>query len=446
VATEHDSVYAFDADGRSGTPLWKVSFINPSAGVTTVLPSDVGELQDLVPEIGITGTPVIDPASATLYVVAKTKEVVGSTTTFVQRLHALDLASGAEKLGGPLVLQATVPGTGDGSSGGQVSFLPLRQNQREALLLVGGTIFIAFGSHGDKNPYHGWVLAYDATTLAQKFAFCNTPNGSEGGIWQSGSGPGADASGYVYFVSGNGTFDASTGGVDYGDTFTKISPTSGAVVDYFTPFDQSTLDTTGLDLGSAGSLLLPDQPGAHPHLMVSAGKNGTVYLVDRDAMGHFQSGSNSQIVETLTNVFTAANGTSEPGNYAAPVYFKTASGVAYVYFAPVSDQVRAYTLTNGLLSTTPAMTSALAYAYPGASMAISANGSAGAILWATERPGGYTTSLPGVLHAYDATNLSTELFSTRLGDVAVKFSPPTVANGKVFVSDQSQLVVLGLLP
>jgi hypothetical protein len=378
-------------------------------------------------------------------VVAKTKEVSGATTSFVQRLHALDITTGSERLGGPVVLQASVPGTGDGNDGaGHLPFIPLRENQREALLLNNGVVYIAFASHGDQSPFHGWVLAYDASTLAPVFAFNNTPNGSGAGIWQCGAGPGADANGYVYFVSGNGTFDANTGGVDYGDSFTKIHPTTGAVVDYFTPYDQDILDSQNLDLGSGGSMLLPDQPGVHPHLIVGAGKNKTIYLVDRDNMGHFSSGSDSQIVQSLINIFP--NGVEEPGNFTSPVYFQAASGSQYVYFGPVQDTIQAFQLTNGLLSTAPVFHSATTYDYPGATLAISADGTAHPILWALERPGGYSTGLPGVLHAYDATNLSTELYSGSLGDVAVKFTIPTVANGRVYVGAQAQIAVFGLLP
>jgi hypothetical protein len=444
VATEHDSVYAFDADGLTSTALWHVSFVNPTAGITTVSPSDVGEPGDIAPEIGITGTPVIDPSTGTLYVVAKTKEVSGTSTNFVQRLHALDIATGSEKFGGPIVLQATVPGTGDGNDGaGHVPFNSLRENQRAALLLNNGTVYIAFGSHGDVSPYHGWVLAYDAQTLGQVFAFNDTPNGGLAGIWQGGAGPGADANGNVYFASGNGTFDANTGGADYGDSFTRLHPTTGAVVDYFTPHDQSTLDSMDLDLGSAGTLLLPDQPGLHPHLILGAGKNGTIYVVDRDNMGHFRSGNDNQIVQSLINVFPSG---SQAGNYSAPVYFQAASGAQYMYFGPVRGTIQTFQVTNGLLSTAPVSHSAIIYDYPGATLAISADGTAHPILWALERPGGYSTSLPGVLHAYDATDLSTELYSGSLGDVAVKFTIPTVANGRVYVGSQGQLTAFGLLP
>jgi PKD repeat protein len=434
VATEHDTVYAFDADGLAGTALWQVSFINPAAGVTTVPAVDTGEIVDIPNEIGITGTPVIDPASGTLYVVAKTKEVIGGATDYVQRLHALDLATGAEKFGGPVAIQASVPGTGAGSDNGQLPFDSLRENQRPALLLSQGVVYIAFASHGDQQPYHGWVLGYNATTLQQVMAFNVTPDGEGGGIWQGGGGLAADAAGNIYFISGDGTFDADSGGRNYGDSFVKISP-SGAVLDYFTPYDQADLDAANMDLGSANPLVLPDQAGIHPHLVTSASKNGTLYLIDRDNMGHFNPVDDSQIVQSILLLHE---------NYISPVYFN-----GTVYYSVVDGEIRAYQLSNGLLSATPASQSSDTYAFPGGTLAISAHGTSDGILWAVQRRG---TALPGVLHAYDATNLAIELYNSNQAgsrdtlDIATKYSVPLVVNGKVFVGSVSRLTVYGLLP
>jgi hypothetical protein len=442
IATEHDSVYAFDADGLSSTPLWKVSFINSAAGVTSVPILDADPDADIGPEIGITGTPVIDPATGTLYVVAKTKEVAGSTTNYVQRLHALDITTGAEKFGGPVALQARVPGTGLGSQGGQLSFNALRQNQRAALLLSNGVIYIAFGSHSDQQPYHGWVLGYDATTLQQTLVFNATPNNEGGGIWQSGGGLAADAAGNIYFATGDGTFTANAGGTGYGDSFVKLSP-AGSVLSYFSPFNQLTLDLDDLDLASGGVILLPDQTGAHPRLLIGAGKNATVYVVDRDNMGGFNPGNNSQAVQTLPNIFPKGT-LPVPGNYSAPVYFNGS-----VYFGPVADTLQAFRLTNGLLSTAPTSRSSVTYAFPGGTLAISANGAADGILWSIQRTG---ASAAGVLRAYDPANLANELYNSNQAasrdtlDIATKFSVPLVANGKVFVGSVGQLTVYGLLP
>jgi concanavalin A-like lectin/glucanase superfamily protein/centrosomal CEP192-like protein len=444
VATQHDSVYAFDADGLSPNALWKTSFLGP--GVTTVPASDTGECCDIAPEIGITGTPVIDFTTGTLYVVAKTKE--GSN--YVQRLHALDIGTGAEKFGGPVLLQASVPGNGQGSVGGNVPFDALRENQRPALLLSAGVVYIGFGSHGDNQPYHGWVLGYNATTLQQVMAFNVSPNGEGGGIWQANGGPAVDADGNIYFMTGNGTFDTSnTNRKNYGDSFVKISP-AGAVVDFFTPHDQGDIDANDFDLGAAGPMLLPDQPGTHPHLVIGAGKNNTMYLVDRDNMGKFNANNDNQIVQSLVNIFPF--GTPEPGNYSQPVYFN-----GTVYFGPIRDNIQAFPLTNGLLATNPTSRSADLFSYPGATLAISANGASNGILWAIQRNGDCGvlltcgTAAPGVLKAYHASNLAVLLYSSDQAgsrdtlDFATKFSVPLVANGKVFVGSMGQLTAFGLL-
>ena len=246
VATAHDSVYAFDAANPSANPLWKASFLT-GAEVTTVPSADVGDCCNLYPEIGITGTPVIDPTSATIYVVAKTREVTGAVTTYVQRLHALDLATGIEKFGGPVVIEATVPGSADDATGGTIAFDALRQNQRPALLLSKGVVYIGFAAHAEVQPWHGWMLGYDATSLQQVMVYNDTATGAGGGIWQSGGGPGADAAGHVYFATGNGTFDANTGGISFGNSILKLD-TEAAVLDYFTPHDQADLLINNLDL------------------------------------------------------------------------------------------------------------------------------------------------------------------------------------------------------
>ena len=439
VATEHDSVYAFDADGLTSAPLWHRSFINPAAGITTVSPNDVGECCDITPEIGISGTPVIDPATGTLYVVAKTKEVSGGTTTFVQRLHALDITTGAERSGSPVVIQATVPGTGQGSVGGQLTFLSLRENQRPALLLSNGVVYIPFGSHGDQQPYHGWVLGYDATTLQQTMAYCATPNNEGAGIWMAGAGAAADADGNLYVVTGDGSFDANAGGKNFGDSYIKLSP-SGAVLDYFTPHDQGTLDNGNIDLGAGGIVLLPDQPGTHPRMLISAGKNGTIDLIDRDGMGHYNASNDNQIVQTLSNIFPF--GTPEPGNYSAPVYFN-----GTVIFSPVADAIQAFALSNGRLPTSATTRTSRIFSYPGGTMSVSASGTTNGILWALDR----RSNAPGALRAYDATNLSVELYnSDQAGsrdaiDEVVKFSAPLIANGKVYLATASKLWIFGLI-
>ena len=436
VATEHDSVYGFDADGLGSSPLWHVSFL--VNGATTVPCADTGECGDIPNEIGITSTPVIDPASGTLYVVAKTKE----GTNYVQRLHALDITTGAEKFGGPVVLQATVPGAGDGTS--TVTFNPLRENQRPGILLSNGVVYLAFGSHGDIPTWYGWILAYNATTLQQVLVFNSAPDATQGGIWQSGGGLATDASGNIFFTTGNGVFNVNTGGRDYGDSVMRISP-SGTVVDYFTPHDQANMSNTNIELGSAGPVLLVDQTtGPFPHLLITAGKNGTIYVVNRDSMGHYNANNDNQIVQSLVNALL--NSDADHGNYSSPVFFN-----GYVYFCAINDALKAFQLTNGLLSTSPTSHSAVMYPNRGGSFAISANGTSNAILWAMQ-DNSFNTPNNGVLRAYDATNLNNELYDTGQNasrdalDVANKFSIPLVANGKVYVVSQTQFIAYGLLP
>ena len=442
VATEHDSVYAFDADGLISAPLWHTSFINPAAGITTEPSADSegpGDTGDIEPEHGITGTPVIDPSSGTLYVIAKTKEVSGSTTNYFYRLHALDITTGSEKLGGPIVIQAS-------------GFVPLPENQRPGLLLSNGVVYVGFGSHGDNLPWHGWMFGYNAANLQQTVAYNTTPTGSfgGGGIWQSGGAPAVDASGYLYFATGNGDFDGTS---NFSDSILKLSP-AGSITDFFTPFDQSNMSALDLDLGSAGPVLLVDQPtGPFYHLLVSAGKGGTIYVVDRDNMGQYNGSNNNQIVQSLPNVLTVGTPGYDHGNFSAPVFFN-----GTVYYAAVSDFIKALQWSNGLLSTSPVSQSTSTFGYPGAAMAVSANGTANAILWTVERVGdtgnGKGPLLPGVLHAFDATNLTTEFYNSNQAPgsrdsltIAAKFNPPLVANGRVYVATQDgYLTIYGLLP
>lgn len=300
---------------------------------------------------------------------------------------------------------------------------------------------MAFASHGDQHPWHGWVLGYNATSLQQVMAYNVTPNDYGGGIWQGGCALAADSAGNIYFVTGNGAFDVNTGGNDYGDSFVKLG-SNGTVADYFTPHDQASMDANNLDLGSGGSALLLDQSGPNAHLMVSAGKGGTVYVVNRDNMGHYNASNDDQIVQSLPNVFQG--GTPEPGNFSSPVYFD-----GYIYFSAINNPVEAFQITNGRLSTSPVSQSPDTYIYPGGSMAISANQTSNGILWAIQRTG---SSSAGVLRAYDATNVAVELYNSGQAgsrdtlDIAAKYSIPLVANGKVFVGSNSKLTIYGLLP
>ncbi len=439
VATEHDSVYAFDADNNTGSnasPLWKTSFINPAQGITTVSSGDVS-CSDLVPEIGVTGTPVIDTSSGTLYVVAKTKE----NGKFFQRLHALDITTGAEKFGGPVTIRARVMGSGDGSVNGFVSFDPLRHSQRPGLLLQNGAVYLAWASHCDIGPYHGWIMSYDAQTLAQKAVWNSTPNAGLGGFWAAGAGIAADASFNLYIASGNGTFDVNTGGRDFGDSIIKLPlPTTNRfkASDFFTPFDQNSLENGDVDLGSGGVLLLPDQTGPHRHLLVQAGKEGTIYLVDRDRMGHYNPNNNDQIVQHLD--------IAVGGVWAMPAWWNNK-----LYFGGSFDFIKMYAFnpSTGLLSTSPTSESATFINYPGPTPSISAKGASNGIVWVLQTDNAGFGS--ATLRAYDATNLDNELYTSAQNSSrddaggAVKFTIPTIANGKVYVPAVRKLTVYGLL-
>jgi hypothetical protein len=440
VATTHGSVYAFDADSNAGTnstPLWQVSFINPGAGITTVPNGDVNSA-NVAPEIGIIGTPAIDAASGTLYVEMKTKQVAGSVTSYLHKLHALDVGSGAEKFGGPVVINATVNGTGDGNDGaGHIPFNGLRQMNRPGLLLLNGLVYIAYGSHGDQSPYHGWVFGYDAQTLAQKVVHNTTPNGGLGGFWNGGCGLAADANGSIYGLTGNGTFSNVFN--NFGDSFIRYTNTGTtlALVDYFTPYNQQDLYNTDADLGSGAVIVLPPSAGAGTNLLVGCGKRGFIYLVNSTNMGHFNSTNDSQIVQTFNGI---------AGSFGTPAYFNN-----MLYYVGAGDKLKAFRFSGGLLVTTPASQSGNTYAWPGATPSISANGFNNAIAWVTEAAGATGGGSGGhaILHAYNATNVALELYnSSQAGarddaGAAIKFTVPTIANGKVYVGGASQVTVFG---
>jgi len=435
VATEHNSVYAFDADGQSSVALWQTNFSDPADGKTTVPAGDT-QCADIVPEIGITSTPVVDPITGTLYVVAMTKE----NGAYAHRIHALDITTGNPRPGAGTLIQAAVAGSAVPNDGaGRLVFSSLRENQRAALLLSNGAVYVSFGSFCDLGNHHGWLLAYDANTLNLLGAFSATPSGTEGGIWQSGGGAAADAAGNVYVVTGDGSFDAPSGGSNYGNTFVKFSGATLAVSDYFTPFNQSTLEAVNADLGSGGALLLPDQSTGPVHLMVGAGKQGIAYLLNRDRMGGFQVGRDSQIVQSLP-VGTCGAGACPI--FGTPAYFDNA-----VYFAAAGDTLKAFALNNGKLALSRQSTTV--FGWPGATAVVSANGSKDAIVWTLETNG---SGAPAVLRAHAAANVSIQLYTSSKNPVrdapgrAIKFSVPTVFNGRVYVATQGQLSIYGLLP
>ncbi|HEY6268839.1 MAG TPA: hypothetical protein VIX11_11115 [Candidatus Acidoferrum sp.] len=468
VATQHESIYAFDADAAPCTTLWHVSLIDsahggttgeasvPSAGTGALVGSGYG---DISPEVGITGTPVIDPTTNTLYVVSKS---VNASLQFFQRLHAIDLATGNERIMPPQSIDSSisVPGTGAGSVSGRVAFDPRNENQRPGLVLSNGVVYVAWASHEDHDPYHGWVIGFSASTLAPvaNAVFNSTPNQvgtlsySRGGIWMGGGAPAVDSSGNLFFITGNGTFDANTGGSNYGDSVIKLGTASGfSVADYFTPLDQASLDANDTDFGSGAATVLVDQPsGPVAHLLIGGGKQGNLFLLNRDNLGKF-SGSANNVVQAINL-----------GNsiFATPVFWQN-----NLYVAGVGTLKQfAFNTSTGKFNGAPFSQSATSYGFPGATPSLSSSGSANAIIWALDNNLYCTPQSPGcgatVLHAYDATNLATELWNSSqasanrdLAGHAVKFTVPTVANGKVYVctrgNDSSvlgELEVYGLLP
>jgi hypothetical protein len=439
IATEHASVYSFDAD--DGTPLVRVSLL---AGNET--PSDDRGCGQVTPEIGITATPVIDRAAGphgTLYAVAMSKDAAGH---YYQRVHALDLVTLAERPGSPVVVQASYPGSGANSTAGQVVFDAARYKERAALLLAGGTLYTAWASHCDIGPYTGWIIGFDPATLGMTQVLNVVPNGSDGAIWQSGGGLAADGQGALYALVGNGTFDTTldASGLpvnrDYGNAFIKVSTTNPIqVVDYFTMQNAVSESAADVDLGSGAPLLLPDvtdSGGSVRHLAVGAGKDGHLYVVNRDNLGKFSASANG--------IWQDLAGALPGGVWSAPAYFNGS-----VYYADVNGTLKAFAITQAKLGAAPASQSGTTFAYPGASPAVSANGTSGGIVWAVESATGQTA----VLHAFDAANLGHELYSSNTAAAGAdhfgtgnKFITPTIANGKVFVGTPAGVAVFGLKP
>ena len=453
VATQHNSVYAFDADDpNASAPLWQVNLGTsvPSEDICIITgDTNSGDCPyyDISPEIGITSTPVIDSptTSGIIYVVTRTKNT--SNSTYHDYLHALALTSGIEQLGGPVEITGQVSGTGTGSSGGTLTFDPTYHHQRPSLLLVNGVLYLAFGSVGDIGTWHGWVMSYNATNLQQVAIFSVTPNGDDGGIWSCGQGLVADADGNVYTMTGNGDFTANVaGGTDYGDSFVKFSGSSLTVADYFTPSDQATLAADNTDLGSGGPMLMPNTT-----LLVGLGKDSIFRVVNSTDMGHYNSAVDDDVQE-----FSATN----TPFFSSPIYWDSPNNGPVVYIWGKSDSLKAFQFTGSLFQTTPVSESTIQNGSGfsnAAALSLSANASlAGTgIVWSSAPLSGVATGVPvpGVVRAFDATNLTTELWDSTqnltrddVGNYA-KFNPPTIANGKVYVGSFSgQLQVYGLNP
>jgi Big-like domain-containing protein/putative pyrroloquinoline-quinone binding quinoprotein len=437
VATEHDSVYAFDAD--TGAKLWQVSMLK--TGETTS--EDRFSCGQVTPEIGVTATPVIDRnagPNGTVYVVAMSKN---SAPTYFQRLHALNLATGAEEFGGPQDVHATFPGTGANSNGGLVLFDPGAYKERPGLLLLNGIVYTSWSSHCDIGPYTGWIIGYDQNTLSQATVINIVPNGSEASFWNSGAAPAADADGNIYQLAANGTFDSTLNANgfpsqnDFGNAFIRFSTVNNklAVADFFALFNTASESSSDTDLGSGGAMLLPDLTdgsGVVRHLALGAGKDGNIYVTDRDNMGKFNPSTNN-IYQQLTSAIGA--------EFGAPAFFNNT-----VFFGGVSDRLKAFSITNAKLSTSPTSQTGTTFSFPGTTPSISANGNANGIVWAAEN--GSTA----VLHAYDAANLATELYNSNQAansrdhfGTGNKFIVPTIANGKVYVGTTDGVGVFGLL-
>ena len=439
VVTEHDSVYAFDADKNSPTPLWRVSLLPSDRPAAPVADSDA-QCPFIRPEIGITSTPVIDTGTGTLYVLARLKIWTSrSNARYVQQLHALAITTGAEKFGGPVEIRASIVGTRAGSSGGEVSFDALRENPRAALLLVNGSVFLSWGSSCDVGPYHGWVMAYDARTLRQQAVLNTSPDSGESGIWLSDTGPAADRLGNVYVVTGNGQFDANAkGGRDYGDTALKLRLQGNRfeVEDYFTPFDQRQLNSTDQDLGSGGPLLLPGGPDGKPAGLIFGGKAGVMYVVDPEHMGGFHPGSDAGAAKIrLSN-----------GIYSAPAFWN-----GHLYYYAEADALKEFVVENGRVSQTPSHRSPGKSPFSGSTPTVSGNGNANGIVWIVDTRAWNRGGSHAVLRAYEALNVGRELYSSdqnssrdKAGE-AVRFAIPAVANGRVYFGVRKAVDVYGLL-
>jgi hypothetical protein len=416
VATEHDSVYAFDAE-HAGPPLWHVNFL--TKGATTVSAGDV-HCPFIRPEIGITPTPVIDMETGTLYVLARTKESGGlfGGSTFAQRLHALAITTGVEKFGGPVEIKA---------SAGQAAFSPLRDNPRAALLLANGTVYLSWASSCDVATYHGWVMSYDARTLKQKSVWNAAGDSEESGIWQGDAGPAADAQGNVYLATGNGRFNAAAGGHDYGDSAVKLSAGDLRVLDYFTPFNEREMNANDDDLGSGGPVLVP------PNLLAVGGKDRMLYLIDRDRMGKYHAGDDSHAVQTIRLRGMIMG---------APAFW---NGRLFVLAS--NDVLREFKLEGARL--TPGAVAAERFIDPGATPTVSANGTRDGIVWVIEQKGWRADDRPAVLHAYEAVNVAHELYTSEQNGVrdraglVLRFSIPTVVNGRVYVGTKKGVDVYG---
>lgn len=435
VATEHDSVYAYDAD--NGAALWHVKTLK--AGETS---SDDRGCSQITPEIGISATPVISrpkTGNPVIYLVAMSKDSSGN---YHQRLHALDATSGAEVLGGPVDIAAKYPGTGDNSSNGYVIFDPSQYKERAGLLMVGSTVYVAWASHCDFRPYTGWIMGYNANTLQQTTVLNVTPNGNEGAIWNSGAGMAADSSGNIFLLDANGVFDTNLNGSgfpsegDYGNAFLRLTTKGGlAVADYFEMYNQADENNTDTDLGSGGALLTDqkDSNGKTWHLAVGAGKDSNLYVVDRTNMGKFNRSGN--------NIYQELSGVLPGGVWSMP-----AAGADRLYYGPQGSPMYEFQFKSAKLASAPIAQTSVIFPYPGAMPGISTNAGRNAIVWAV------ANTNPAVLYAFNAGTLQMLYNSNQASGGrdhfgnGNKFITPMIANGKVYAASETGVGVFGLLP
>jgi hypothetical protein len=437
AVTENDSVFAFDAD--SGTQLWTVSVLEKGES-----PSDDHGCGQISPQIGIPETPVIDRKSGpngTIYVVGMSKDSAGN---YYQRIHALDITTGAEEFGGPTTVEARYPGTGDGNKGKYVYFAPGQYAERQGLLLLDGVIYTAWTSHCDARPYTGWIIGYDESTLKKTSVLDVTPNGNEGAIWQTGAGLASDGKD-IYFLDANGTFDTTLDSKgfpkngDYGNAFMKLSPKGDklAVADYFNMYNTVQESNQDEDLGSGGALVLPamkDAQGKTRELAIGAGKDSNIYLVNRNHMGKFNPNNDKAIYQEI-------DGALPGGIWSMPAYFNGS-----IYYGPEGYNLLQFTFSKAKLSTSPTSSSSVSYPYPGSTPSISADKQQNGIVWAIEH-----SDPTDILHAYNATNLQKELYNSNQAGTrdqfgtASHFGTPMIVNGKVYVGTNTNVTAFGLL-
>jgi len=425
VVTENNNVYAFDADG--GGLLWKTSF-------GSAIPCSNVDGCGVAPVIGITATPVIDMALGSIYIA--NRQFNSTTGAYSHMLHSLSLLTGAENPGSPVTITGSIAGNGYDAVNGTITLNPQTASDRSALLELNGVIYVAFNSYGDADPYHGWIVGFSASDLSQITVFNDTPNGQRGGIWNSQL---ASDGTFIYTVPGNGTWDA---GPDWANSYLKLSPTNStlSVADFFTPFNVATLTFNDRDLGTGTTLLPPLSSSSFPNVMIGAGKEGRIYVVNRDSMGQFNSTCDCQIVQSIPNAVGVATNTADlERNFSTPPYWN-----GNVYFSGTNDFIKRFQLNilTSKLSATASDVSPTTYAFPGSNPVVSGNGNGSGILWAVEKGA-------SVLHAYDAAKLSRELYNSSQNPTrdalgkAIKFAPPLVINGKVYIGTRSALVVYG---